>query len=457
MVGSNTGLLRRGGLTGGNEITGIAATPDGVYFGTLTSGSVYLWTPRRGVEEYWKSPGQSIYALHMSGDELYAGCDGGEVWRLSGQKTDVRAARVLDASQPQVLALAQQGAAIYAATGNNAAVYQIGMGAATGEYDSDIFDAKQLVNWGALRSIGENVTLQTRSGNTVDPDATWSAWQPLRDDSIVSPPGRYLQYRANFGANGNLTRVEALYRAPNRAPSVKWSSPLGGEFLSGKQTLNWQGSDPDADPLRYTVEIAPLGGEFKAVVDPTPTDAKIEIDTSKFADGIYRARVTASDAARNASDRQSDVATSLPFTIDNTAPTLSEPTLARESAEMGGGWTLGAIASDATSPLAGAEWRIKPDEEKPKKAADTAKIDAATDDGKADAAITKADAKAAATARSSWQALTTTDGLFDSKTELLVGLLDPAFAPAPLQSGLKIEVRLRDAAGNSAMKTVVLP
>ena len=457
VVGSNSPLLRRGGLTGGNEITGIAATQNGVYFGTLTSGSVYQWTARRGVEEFWKSAGQSIYALRSDGDNLYVGCDGGEVWRLSGQKSDVRAARVLDASQPQVLALAQSGPTLYAATANNAAVYQIGAPnpkAAAGEYDSDIYDAKQLVAWGALRSIGDNVSIQTRSGNTVDPDATWSAWQPLSDGSIVSPPGRYLQYRANFGEQGNLTRVEALYRAPNRAPVVKWTIPAGGEFLSGKQTLAWNGTDPDADPLRYSVEIAPLGGEFKVLPDVTPTDAKIEVDTLKFADGIYRARVTASDAARNANDRQSDVALSLPFTVDNTAPDLGEINLTRENA----GWNLGARATDATSPLAGAEWRIKPDDDDAKKTdAKKADVTVKTDDGKTDAVTQKADAKAADRARSAWQALTTVDGLFDGKTELLVGLLDPAFAPAPLQSGMKIEVRLRDAAGNSTMKTVVLP
>ena len=493
-VGQANPFLRRSGLTGGNEITAIAADGaaegDGAYFGTLTSGTVYRYTAAGGIEPYWKSPGSAIYAMMKNGGDLYVGCDGGQVWRLSGQKSDVKAARVLDASQPQVLALAQQGQSLYAATANNAAVYQIGGEAdqTTSEYDSDIFDAKSVVKWGALRSIGEKVALQTRSGNTVDPDATWSSWTALQGDKIVSPPGRYLQYRANLQDGGSLLKTEAIYRTPNRAPSVKWLSPAGGEYFSGKQTLTLQGSDPDADPLRYSIEIAAPGEPFQAVADPTPTDNKVEIDTSKFKDGVYRARVRASDAARNADDPQSDVAVSLPFTIDNTAPTF----FSLEAQKTPAGWQLNAIATDATSPLAGAEWRIKPADEKkaepvkkeeaklpePSKSrnldstttvtagagattvATTTTTEIAADEDGEDAsgdAKVKADAKAALTARSDWQAVGAVDGLFDGQNEVLVANLDSALAPAPLQSGLQIEVRVRDAAGNSTTKTLVLP
>ena len=474
-------LGRRGGLTAGNELTALAAQPNGdVFFGTLTSGAVYRWSAARGVEEFWKSKGNSIYSLLLAGGDLYAGCDSGEVWRLNEAGGQVSAARVLDASQPQVLALAQQGASIYAATANNAAVYQIGADTAAGaarQYDSDIFDAKSLVKWGTLRSIGQGVAIQTRSGNTVDPDGTWSRFEPLQNGKIVSPPGRYLQYRASFEAGGDLARTEVLYRAPNSAPKVKWSSPLGGEFFSGKKTLTWSGSDPDKDPLRYAVEIAPLGGAFESVLDVTPTDNKIEVDTTKFKDGTYRARVRASDAARNPDDPQTDEATSQPFVIDNTAPVLSGLTLTKASAAAfaPGTWTLRASGSDATSPLAGAEWRIKPDAPKTKAKADdktktaaksTANADDAdanTDDADSTGDVAKLDASqkaeiaAATKTRGLWQAIAALDGLFDSQSETLAATLDNAFAPAGLGSGTEIEVRLRDAAGNSVTQTIKLP
>ena len=492
-------LQRRGGITGGNEITAIVADENGeIYFGTLGASSVYRYTASRGVEEYWKAPMGAIYALTRSGGDLYAGCDGGDVWRLSGNLGDVRAARVLDATQPQVLALASQGQNLFAATANNAAVYQIGASATetktgdqTGnEYDSDIFDAKNVVRWGAFNTLGSGVAVETRSGNTVDPDATWSNWQPLSDGRIASPASRYLQYRAKFEENGTLSRIEALYRAPNRAPKVVLTLPKGGETVRGDKTLTWTGTDPDGDALRYAVSIAGADGQFAPVEDATPTDAKVELDTTKYADGVYRLQVRASDAARNPGEPLDDAATSLPFTVDNSAPTFGNLNVEKTA----DGWQINATAQDATSPLAGAEWRIKPDEEKKTDAAktDATKKDAATatttatkttattttiattataitdetedstdetDDETDSVAKAKAsaNAKAAATARSQWQAVGAADGLFDGKNETLIAILDSAFAPAPLQSGLEIEVRVRDAAGNQTVKTLKLP
>ena len=497
VVGGGLGnpLLRRGGITGGNEITSIVADENGaVYFGTLGGSSVYRYTAARGVEEYWKAATGAIYSLTQNGDALYAGCDGGAVWRLSGNIGDVRAARVLDATQPQVLALASQGQNLYAATANNAAVYQIGAGAgieagavaeAGNEYDSDIFDAKSVVRWGAFNALGSGVSIATRSGNTVDPDATWSDWTALDNGKIASPAGRYLQYRAKFEQGGTLSRIEALYRAANRAPKVELTLPKGGEWVRGDKTLTWKGTDPDGDALRYAVSIAGNDGQFAPVEDPTPTDAKVELDTTKYKDGDYRLQVRASDAARNPADPLGDAATSLPFTIDNTAPILANLNIDKTA----DGWKLGALATDATSPLAGAEWRIKPDEPKKpdakkddaKTAAKTETISTATttttiststddetddssddetdasDDAAASAAKAKANAKAAATARSAWQAVGALDGLFDGKNETLIAMLDSAFAPAPLQSGTEIEVRLRDAAGNQTIQTLKLP
>ena len=487
-------LQRRGGITGGNEITGIAADADGVYFGTLSSSSVYRYTAERGVQEYWKAPIGAIYTLTMKGSDLYAGTDDGSVWKLSGPSGQVRATRLLDATQPQVLAIAFSGNETFAATANNAAVYQIGAGAdgKGNEYDSDIFDAKRVVKWGALRTLGDGVAVQTRSGNTTDPDATWSDWAPLTNgERIASPAGRYLQYRAIFQEGGSLSRTEAIYRAPNSAPKVEWTSPKGGEAFSGKKTLTWTGVDPDGDTLRYAVELSAAGAPFENVLNVTPTDAKITIKTDKYADGTYRARVRASDAARNPEDPLSDESVSQPFIIDNTAPVLNDLTVSKSAGQAAfsnnGVWKLSARGVDATSPLAGAEWRIKPAvEEKADKAKDKAKSDEKTvtatttatttkvsvtddaadsetddntktdDDAKIDA-DTLAEIAAAKKTRSLWQAIGAADGLFDGKTEDLVAVLDAAFSPVPLASGMEIEVRLRDAAGNQTVKTLKLP
>lgn len=445
---ADNGTLPGGGGSSGNEILAVAAAPDGdgVYFGTLTSGTVYRWSKARGVQEAWKSTGRSIYSLYTNSGDVYAGCDGGEVWRLTPINSEIRAARVLDAPQPQVLALTMANGRTYAATANNAAVYEIGASSNEATYFSNVFDAGQIVRFGALRFLGENISLETRSGNVLDPDSTWSAFAPLQSGLVVSPPARYLQYRVKVEPNGSLSRVEVLFRAPNRAPRVAWTLPVGGEFLSGKKTLTWSVADPDGDSTRSTVEISGTDG-FKAVEMKNPTQNNAELDTKKFADGSYTARVTVSDAARNPDDPQSDMAMTLPFTIDNTAPTLSN----LKAVKALQGWTLTANGSDLTSPLAGAEWRVAP----ATPVAKTGTTSATSTSAKTDDDTTKT--AAPETGPSLWQAVAASDGLFDSKSESLVATLDSAFATVPLKSGLKIEVRLRDAAGNLTTSSIDLP
>ena len=259
------------------------------------------------------------------------------------------------------------------------------------------------------------------------------------EGKIASPSSRYLQYRAKISAGGSLQRVETFYRAPNRAPKLTWTLPIGGEYLSGKKTLTWTGTDPDSDALRYSLEIE-KNGAFIPVELAKPTESTFELDTTKYPDGPTRLRLRASDATRNPDDPREASSTSLAFTLDNTAPQLQGLTLQKDGAI----WTLAATATDATSPLSGAEWRVL-------------NTPGTTATSKTAKATTTTEGKEP----SAWTALSAGDGLFDSVREQLAGRLDPAFSPtplpSPLQSGTKIEVRLRDAADNSTTQTVALP
>jgi hypothetical protein len=51
--------------------------------------------------------------------------------------------------------------------------------------------------------------VQTRSGNTPNPDGSWSAWAAVNNgQSVPSPAGRYLQYRVILtSTNASLTPV----------------------------------------------------------------------------------------------------------------------------------------------------------------------------------------------------------------------------------------------------------
>src|SRR5258706_12926625 len=89
-------------------------------------------------------------------------------------------------------------------------------------FTSRIFDAGQMADWlnlgwssggsqgvACIASLPPNpptctpnygFTMETRTGNTAVPDATWSNWQAT-NFAIASPNGRYLQYRATLSSD----------------------------------------------------------------------------------------------------------------------------------------------------------------------------------------------------------------------------------------------------------------
>ena len=83
--------------------------------------------------------------------------------------------------------------------------------ATAGSFTSRVMDAGIAADWGRLEAgattaAGTGLTLETRSGSTAIPDASWSAWQPATSGSdVASPNGRYIQYRANLSTGS--TRV----------------------------------------------------------------------------------------------------------------------------------------------------------------------------------------------------------------------------------------------------------
>ncbi len=83
--------------------------------------------------------------------------------------------------------------------------------ATAGSFTSRVMDAGIAADWGRLEAgattaAGTGLTLETRSGSTAVPDASWSAWQPATSGSdVASPNGRYIQYRANLSTGS--TRV----------------------------------------------------------------------------------------------------------------------------------------------------------------------------------------------------------------------------------------------------------
>ncbi len=77
------------------------------------------------------------------------------------------------------------------------------------------------ISWNETLPQGTDVTIQTRTGNTPTPDATWSDWSsPLIDpigSQITSPLAKYIQYKVNLSTNDTsvtpeISNIEITYK-----------------------------------------------------------------------------------------------------------------------------------------------------------------------------------------------------------------------------------------------------
>jgi len=487
------------------EVLAVAAAPEGVYFGTSANGNIYRWSETGGVETIYSSPQKSIFALERTPDgTLYAATgDAGVVYQIrpSTSAEDTRVARLLEPDQRQALALATVANNLLVGTGNGGAAYRVNLqNDADGTYLSPIFDAKSNVRWGTLRYLGSGANIETRSGNTFEPDVSWSDWQSAKSNdlgelSVASPAARYLQYRVRVSGNQStpdaeeaaISRIEVIYRAPNVAPEITLNEPKEGAYWMGKKKINWTGKDTNNDALQYRVEISSDNGKtWTQIGDKNLQTAALDWDTKLVSDGIYRIRITANDAIANPEDPRGDQKTSQPFVVDNTAPVLDASLISQD-----GMWRLVGIVNDATSPITGAEWRFAP---RKKDAASTpvtplvpAAIAPTAITAIAPMTATNATVVAALPAAPStpaivtpaaekakegnWQAISAADGIFDSRREALAALISNVLLPdssikdgvavagktAPVASDFQVEIRVYDAAGNSKVLTLDLP
>jgi hypothetical protein len=145
--------------------------------------------------------------------------------------------------------------------------------ATSGIYESNVKDAGDpRAVWGTLDSVvdtpaGTALVLQTRSGNTATPDASWSGYQPLgAGGAIESPSARYIQYRALLStANERVTpileRVDLVYDIDRSGPNIE----PGGVRVRGA-TAKVTFTSPALDVARF--ECALDGRAFATCTSP---------------------------------------------------------------------------------------------------------------------------------------------------------------------------------------------
>ncbi|MGD8329275.1 MAG: hypothetical protein PVJ49_07540 [Acidobacteriota bacterium] len=422
------------------QITGIVPTATGVYFAALErdagsvggdgasggngnddaplKGAVYLLHDDGFIERLWGSGERSSYALAMVADGVVVGT--GDEGRLLRVERGPAAAVLGDVEAAQVSALRDRGADTIVGTSNPGLVYRLRTAyRENGEYLSQVKDTTTVSRWGRLRwrgtvPAGGAIRLYTRSGNTAEPDATWSDWSDGYGDPagtpIASPAARFVQWKAELrrGANGAspvLQWVELVYVQRNLRPEINEftvhpagviyrqntsfedSLPIGrlpssvrealdeqqgrsggsgagsassflgqAYYLPGSQTFSWDASDANGDRLSYSLWYRGEAEDTWKPIVEEQSDNQYLWDTTTVPDGLYRARIVATDAPSNpAGEELEGVRASQPLVIDNTAPRIDN----LSATETGGAvMRVTGEAIDATSLIRAMEYAV---------------------------------------------------------------------------------------------------
>jgi sugar lactone lactonase YvrE len=266
-------------------ISGLALDRAGnVYAACAPSGEVYRITPAGAPTVHFNKGKGALYDLKIdSGGNLYT-CSANAVLRI---EPDGTATFLTDRRNGQFTCLAwdEQGR-LSAGSSNIGSVFRLAV-TVSGSFESTVHDARLPARWGRVRFTasmppGAVLTIQTRSGNSPEPDANWSEWKNLdqRDTSqfVASPEARFLQYRllmqAERGSPG-LRDISIAYLPRNQAPRLTLAAPVGGELWRGAQTLKWSAADPDGDTLTYEVSYSGDGGRSWKPVGERPAETAL--------------------------------------------------------------------------------------------------------------------------------------------------------------------------------------
>lgn len=365
------------------------------------------------------------------GDRIFAG--DGDKGRIYVIAADDSVSTAFDVKERVVAHIVADDTGVAFATADGAALYTARGAAGKAAYLSDVLDAKTSARYGKLVWHGSgDVKVDTRTGNTSEPGIGWSKWQPVAKPvrrggeswggGIVSPPGRYLQFRVTFNGDADAAvRAAAVYHLPANRPTkiegieVKPSAGKGLATMAKGAAkprspvikISWKVENLDKDATAYTLAVRREGEVMwrpLPIEDGPLTKTEYEWNTETFPDGFYHLRVTAVDGQANTSGRELQTHKTTPlFVVDNNKPELSGLTVRAGKVSV--------RAVDTMTPIAEASFSI--------------------DDGP-------------------WMLVPSDDGLFDDLSELLVFGVPDDLAPGPHT----LAIRVADEAGNVGSASV---
>lgn len=385
---------------------------------TKTEGArsvLFRVQPDGGSDVYWRSNDTVGFGLKplADGRVLVGTGSKGRIYQIAADRSRTL---LIQSAEDQTSTIISMGENLYATSSNLGRLYRLGHDSVVeGTYVSPVRDTKFAGQWGVITWRGAgNVELQTRSGNTESPDATWSEWSAAyrnaAGDQISSPRARFIQWRAVLRsgsgaasaartATGNyrqsaggaqLQSVVVAYLPRNQAPDITSTNvmapgvafqempvpvdpsiassgldpqlfgivtnvPPRRFFQKGARTLTWQATDPNDDTLSYKVFYRTLGESEWHLLADNMSQNYYTIDGNRVPDGTYLFKIVASDAPSNTKEvALSDERISDAIEIDNTPPAIrvSGPSITGQTAEVV------FDATDATSRIVRGEYSV---------------------------------------------------------------------------------------------------
>ncbi|MCC5833950.1 MAG: hypothetical protein JJU20_04375 [Opitutales bacterium] len=381
---SSRGGNRQGGS--GSDVSGSSgsggnSTPRGVRPQRARSG-LYMRGSNGFVEPVWQSGQESISSLLRSERGFWLlGLDtDGKIIALQSRDEWSWIQRVPNGGEVTFLMPAPDSRRdVLVFTSNPAAVYRLGgRGQEAASYTSPVRDATQTVRWGNLE-IGHEGSLdlkvETRSGNTPEPDNVWSEWAGVESVSsqagiwrgrVDSPASRYLQYRIRLGEEqlrGAIHQVRTFVQLANVAPFLLDLRvlPFGVDAVTGStgarqfdlesmlqtddpdrlgqasgprtqfsrlpdldlRTVAWRAFDPNNDRLRFDVYLQRVDSEDWVRIRSDLEESFTLLNLNGLEEGYYRVRVNARDDLDNPPEEAgSTQRISTPFLVDHQPPVI---------------------------------------------------------------------------------------------------------------------------------------
>lgn len=379
-----------------------ASTPKVVSLGPKQPSALYRISSEGIFKKIWSSNEDLIYSLLWDRSQrklIFGTGNRGRIFTVDRQE---KISLLFQKDSEQVYSLVSQDSKTYILGNNppNLSVFYPEQNY-NGEYVSRVYDTRLPSSWGRVEWEAELpkdtfLQVQTRSGNSNEPNQTWSDWSPpyqkSRGEQILNPRARYLQFKIMFKTDSGkvsprVQRVTLFYLQTNIAPEITRLEflPVNDVFLEppsqedkiwgldnpsshevsakdrtksvvmakkvkkkGFQTVVWDAVDQNGDNLQYSISFRAENDRRWRLLEEKRTEKVFAFETLSFPDGEYVLRIDADDSLSNppgmelTTQKESRV-----LVVDNSLPFIKEFQSERE----GNNVLLSFSAQDAFSRI----------------------------------------------------------------------------------------------------------